>query len=511
MWDRPREKLYQRPESFLEGVHPEDRARMRAVLERQSREETDETCRIIRHDGAIRWIRARTFPIWNVLGQAYRTAGIAEDITERVQAYQILEQRVEERTRELSTLLEISRHVALTIESEPLLDLILDQLRAVVGYDDAAIFKLEGDELTALAHRGTVPREEMLEQRFSLQQAPFVRQMILNQETVIIPDVRDETPLAQGFRQAAGTRLDTLYAGVRSWMGTPLAIKDQVIGILTLKHSAVNHFAPEQVDLVLGFGNQAAVAIENNRLYEQAQVLAAVEERQRLARDLHDAVSQTLFSASLAAEVLPRLWENRPAEGRRCLAELQQLTRGALAEMRTLLLELRPAALVEVALDDLLRQLAEAASTRALLPVGIALEERPTLPPEVHVALYRIAQEALNNVVKHAGASQAAVSLRFGPVPPLSSPPQGGTEGRAPPRAGETAVEASPPTGGIEGGWVELRIEDDGRGFDPADVPADRLGLSIMRERAAAVGAEMSIQSRSGHGTQVVVAWPGAT
>ncbi len=485
VWGRPREHLYQRPASFLDGVHPEDRERVIAFLEKQFREESDDQCRIVQPDGSLRWIRARAFPIRDELGEVYRVAGIAEDITERVQAYQLLEQRVEERTRELSTLLEISHHVALTLELEPLLNLILAQLKAVVDYDDATVFKLEEEELIITAHRGTVAQEEMLPQRFSLEKAPFARQLILNQETVIIPDVRGDTLLARDFRDVTDERFETVYGQVRSWMGVPLTIKDQVTGMLTLKHSEPNYYTPSQVELVLAFANQAAVAIENTRLYEQAQALAALEERQRLARDLHDAVSQTLFSASLAAEVLPRLWERKPDEGRRCLKEIQQLTRGALAEMRTLLLELRPSGLLEAGLDELLRQLVEAASSRARLPITLNVEGQCALAPDVQVNLYRIAQEALSNVVKHAGASRAAVSLRCAPLFP------------------STSVEE-------QTGRVELHIEDDGRGFEPAYVPADCLGLCIMQERAEAIGAAMRIKSQTDHGTHLEVVWPSA-
>jgi signal transduction histidine kinase len=154
------------------------------------------------------------------------------------------------------------------------------------------------------------------------------------------------------------------------------------------------------------------------------------------------------------------------------LQDLRQSSRGALAEMRTLLLELRPAALVEADLGDLLRQLAEAATGREGLPVTVAVEGKLELPPDVHVALYRIAQEALNNVVRHARASQAMVRLRR--FPPAS---------------------------------VELHISDDGRGFDPASVPPDHLGLDIMRERAEAIGATLKIDSQPGHGTQITVVW----
>jgi signal transduction histidine kinase len=218
-------------------------------------------------------------------------------------------------------------------------------------------------------------------------------------------------------------------------------------------------------------------------LQDRTRELAALEERQRLARDLHDVVSQTLFSASLAAEVLPRLWERDQAEARRCLEEVHHLTRSALAEMRTLLLELRPEALAETALNDLLGQLVEAVGRRAQLAVSLHAEQVGRLPPDVQVTLYRIAQEALNNVVKHAGASRTEVRLRRVPL-------------------------AGPIYGSEHREGLELCISDDGRGFNPDDASLQHLGLCIMQERAAAIGADLRIKSRPGHGTQVLVAWP---
>ena len=140
------------------------------------------------------------------------------------------------------------------------------------------------------------------------------------------------------------------------------------------------------------------IASLEQEVEERAREMAVLEERNRLARDLHDAVSQTLFSASLIAEVLPRLWERDQDEGRRRLEEVRQLSRSALAEMRTLLFELRPAALAEAELGDLLRQLADTITGRGRLPVTVEISSRTTLPSEVKVAFYRIAQEALNNV-----------------------------------------------------------------------------------------------------------------
>ena len=166
---------------------------------------------------------------------------------------------------------------------------------------------------------------------------------------------------------------------------------------------------------------------------------------------------------------------------------LRQMCRGALAEMRTLLLELRPAALVETSLEDLLHQLGEAVTGREGVQVTVDVEGLCELPSHLHVALYRIAQEALNNVVKHARASQVAVRLRCSPLMPSSSSREGGGQ----------AME------------VELVIRDDGLGFVLDDVSPDHMGLGIMRERAETVGAQLEIASQTGQGTQVTVVWSG--
>ncbi len=236
---------------------------------------------------------------------------------------------------------------------------------------------------------------------------------------------------------------------------------------------SVGHYELDEQDLFAAqtLADQLAVAIENSRLYQHADELAASRERQRLARDLHDAVSQTLFSVSLIAEVLPRIYERDPSQGEARLEELGQLTRGALAEMRTLLLELRPAALADANLADLLKQLAEAVTGRARIPIELRLEGCGEPPTDVRIALYRISQEALNNVAKHSGASHATLSLA------------------------------------CDEEEFRLVVEDDGAGFDPGAGGGGQLGLGIMRERAAAVGAILEIVSKPGEGTTVRVTW----
>jgi PAS domain S-box-containing protein len=206
-------------------------------------------------------------------------------------------------------------------------------------------------------------------------------------------------------------------------------------------------------------------------LAHQIKERTAMEERNRLARDLHDAVSQTLFSASIIADVLPKLWERNPEEGRKRLEEIRQLTRGALAEMRTLLLELRPVALKDAELADLLKQLGESINGRARIPVKIDIRGKCELEPDVKTALYRIAQEALNNVAKHSGASQAEVEMD------------------------------------CQDNTVSMSISDNGKGFARENVRAQSLGLGIMNERAKEINAELNVDSREGQGTSITVKW----
>jgi signal transduction histidine kinase len=262
--------------------------------------------------------------------------------------------------------------------------------------------------------------------------------------------------------------------GIVSLAHVPITVDDEVFGVFGVNYTTRRTFTGSEERLLSALARKAALAIENARLYGRAQQAATLEERQRLARDLHDAVTQTLFSASLIAEVLPQLMARDPDEGQRRASQLRDLTRGALAEMRNLLLELRPGALTEVGLQDLLAQLVEAMASRSHTAIRLEVHGQVgRLPGDVQIALYRLAQESLANVVKHARARSASVSLR------------------------------------AEAEGLTLRIEDDGRGFDPAAPSPGHLGLAVMRERAAAVGASLEVDSRPGTGTRVRIAWPG--
>ncbi len=216
--------------------------------------------------------------------------------------------------------------------------------------------------------------------------------------------------------------------------------------------------------------------IEQRQQAEDALAAKAVEEailaeRTRLAHDLHDAVTQTLFSASLIAEVLPELWEINPEEARKSNEELRQLTRGALAEMRTLLFELRPAALTQARFPDLVRQLCDAVIGRARLSVNLSVSGNYELPADIKVSFYRIAQESLNNIVKYSRATQVDISIS------------------------------------LDCCDVRMDVIDDGVGFDSANIKPTSLGMRIMRERAEAIHARLNISSTPGKGTRVGVVW----
>jgi PAS domain S-box-containing protein len=633
---------------FNQLLHPADRALVwEAIQSALSAGNAHQvTYRIRTRQGQEKWVTEQGQAVRSAQGDRIALEGFVTDVTERVMAQQLLEQRVEERTHELATLLQVSHNVASTLDLETLLAAILDQLQEVVQYSGATIFAIDDDELYVVAHRGPISPARYRQMRFPYR-ASASRDVILDRRALIIEDVRGDTPVAHIYRKVVGDEMHTTFAYIRSWLSVPLAIKDRVIGVLSLDHgqpsyynehhaqlahafanqvavlienarlyreeqerrriaeslreilAALNsdrpldeilafiveqagrllltdaavlyrlqqaqqelraqaswnldaqyaqelhipvgkgatgkaveqrqpvaiidaqdkladwrepggdphmnallaglaraypsllsvpllvkdgvygaltlyyrqphHFTPDEIDLAATFASQAALAIENASLRQQVEASAVLTERTRLARDLHDAVTQTLFSASLIAEVLPRLWERDPAEGLRRLEEIRQLTRGALAEMRALLLELRPAALVEADLNELFRHLVDAFTGRARVPARLELEGDGDYSAEVKVFLYRIAQEALNNVNKHAEASQ--VMLRLVCVPER----------------------------------VEMVIQDDGRGFDPSAIASDSMGMGIMRERAEALGAQLTIVSQPGSGTQVIV------
>lgn len=394
---------------------------------------------------------------------------VVRDVTERINAERLLHQRVELHTREQSTLLEISQTLASALELKP--GLILDQLRVLVEYTHAELFVLEGNAMVALAVRGSQRLEETVPFRIRLNGPETLMRLFNEHQPDRIADVWSDEPSAQFLRSLLDDQAELLLNGVQAWMWVPVAVKQRVIGSVGVAHTEHNYFTPHHADLALTVANQAAITLINAELYEHAQALAALQERQLLAQNLHDAVNQSLFSAGLIADVLPRLWDRDQDQARRSLEDLRRLTRAAQAEMRALLAELRPSALTDTDIGDLLHLLGNALSGRINIPVTVYVAQEVVLPSEVQVAFYRVCQEALNNVAKHAKASRVEIDLRH------------------------------------EGTSIELRIRDDGKGFDPEQTVSGHYGLGMMRERAEAVGALLTVTSQPDHGTELVMHW----
>jgi signal transduction histidine kinase len=271
------------------------------------------------------------------------------------------------------------------------------------------------------------------------------------------------------FLRRSVAKHDGLHAG----LGIPIHTEGKMIGVMTFFSRDVRNSNRDLLRVLNTVGSQIGLFIERKRSEsaEQAQArkLAAVEERQRLARDLHDSVTQTLFSASVIAEMLPQLWDKSPEKVRVGVDDLQQLTKNALDEMRTLLVQMRPEAAEQCDLAEKLNTLADSIMKRSKLQLHLNIDGYEQLSSEAQMAFFRITQEALNNVVKHAAATQVWIKLH------------------------------------VENGQVELHIQDNGRGFKPESRRDGHFGLSIMRERAEEIGARLQVASKPGQGTHMTV------
>lgn len=373
-----------------------------------------------RVDGSEAWLHTNKVPVFDKAGQVIGLIGTYEDITERTQA-----------------------EIALR-RYQQMLELVFSHIPVAVFWKDRDL-KYLGCNVNFAKDAGLNSPEEITGKTdydlpWTAEQADTFRK----DDKRVIETGEPKLNYIEEQRQADGKN---------AWLQVnkvPLRNADnKVMGVL-----GTYQYITEQIE--------AREALRRARL-------ETLEERQRLARELHDAVSQTLWTASLMADLLPTIWENDQDEGMKNLEQLKRLTKGALAEMRMLLLELRPSSLVETDLHELLERLAEATMSRKKLEISVQAMPIGDLNPDIKIGLYRIAQEGLNNIARHSRATYAKIAL----------------------------LE--------DGSVVKLIISDDGRGFDQSNAVSDRMGLSIMRERAAGIHADIKIDSQIGIGTKITI------
>ena len=376
-----------------------------------------------------------------------------------------LERRVADRTHELQRLAvrletsaQVSREVTSILAIDALLAKVTELIESAFGYYAVHIYLVD-QEANRLVFRAssspTLPHDMILEIGPSSLNGEVAR----TNRGLLANDVGQE-PL---FRQ------DPKFPGIRSELVIPLRFGSRVIGTLDLISASTDAFRPEDVLIAQSLGDQIAIAIENARLYERSQELAVVEERNRLAREVHDAMNQSLYSIVLFAGAAQKEAEKAGQSSiQRHLTRVETMAQQALKEMRLMIYELRPQELEEKGLIGALQQRLDAVEASAGVNVELEVEGSFVLAPRVEETLYRIVQEALNNALKHASATSVKVIIRAGD------------------------------------GHLRLAVTDDGVGFCP-EVAAQSagLGLASMRERADALGALLEIRSAPGEGTGV--------
>ncbi len=419
--------------------------------------------------GAPMRARGRVLGVLSVLGEAGRQfeveevallTSIADEIGVAVENAQLYEEERAQR-HQADTLLQVASVVGSTLELQEVLTRILDQLSRVVSYHSASLQLLEQGNLQVIAAHGFADKQQLLGPL--PHEAPHYQVVAAGQPL----NLADAPALYSTFRQPP-------FNHIRSWLGVPLQVQKRVIGMIAMSRRQPGGFSEAEARLVTAFADQSALALENARLYQQAEQLAVMEERHRLARDLHDSVTQSLYSLTLFAEAGRRAAEAGEKEREKSyLARLGQVSHQALKEMRLLVYELRTAALETDGLVDALQQRLDAVEKRANVEARLLVEEMVELPVMVEEGLYRIAQEALNNILKHAAATSVTVRLK------------------------------------ANSEQAELEVSDNGRAFDPANLAnGGGLGLTSMRERAERLGGSLTIISQPGEGTQVIARVP---
>jgi signal transduction histidine kinase len=401
-----------------------------------------------------------------------------DNTTEWILTHQQAENRSEVYARELATLIEVSRNLV-SLDQEDLLDLILDQLKSVVDYSGAAIAQLEGDKLTILTYRDPIFQEEISGWYISLSDSQVYRQVVEQRTPFITANIQQEALATWSFQKLIGEQAKTTFSCICSLVTIPLIFKDQVIGVLSLGHSQPDYYSQQHVELAVAFANYLALFLGNNQMHRQIRGLAALEERNRLARELHDNVAQSLGYLNLKLAVTNNLLANGQfAEAQANLQELKRIVNETYTDVREEIFNLRAKTSIGLSfLNTLHRYIAKYKEFYNLdIQLAIQLEEDLLqFPADVKEQVIRIIQEALINVRKHAKVDKVLINIKQ------------------------------------DQDQICISIEDKGQGFEIDEVKqTDKagFGLQIMQERAQSINGNLKIASAPGNGTQVTIHVP---
>jgi len=373
-----------------------------------------------------------------------------------------LESRVERRTEQLSVIFEVSAEVSSKLEIQQVLELVVEKTRQMAGGEIAVLCLLDpsGEALTVAATSG--PAEALPAHSGTEIRGPALRAAHAG-EAAVLPKDCDCHLLRPQFR--------------RSHLAVPLRAGDQALGVLCVGHREESRFGEEESRLLALLANAGAVALENARLYEQAEQAATLAERERIIAEIHDGLAQTLGFLGLRLGAVAGLVENENlAEIPGHLTLMQRTVEQANHEVRRLMADLRAGPQPQRTLAELLGQIVERFVESRGEEVELQVEAAEPIQesPEIHEQVMRIVVEALINVHKHAMPSRATITL-----------------GR---RDGQTVIS----------------VQDDGPGFDANSLASGQhhFGLKVMQTRAERIGGELSVESALGQGTTVTLRWP---
>jgi PAS domain S-box-containing protein len=406
-----------------------------------------------RKDGSTFPAEVTTTPI-TYHGRPHRLT-VIRDITAQTETYQHLAQLVADRTRDLATLYDMVILASTATDVERVLEQALERTMEAEQCAAAVVHLLEE---TPSARRSIIYTGFAAGAEPASLSADWLRQQ---NELLVVPD------LAHDLRVPAALRCP----GFATCLGAPMRVQGRLLGFLSVYWKTPQPLGIEETALLGTIADQLGVAMENVRLRQRAEAAAISEERQRLARELHDSVTQMLYSVALFVHGAQTALQHQQTDALAdYLRSLQAASLQALKEMRLLLYQLHPAAAEEDWLKALALRL-EAVEQRANVQAQLLIENVPALPPALQKDFYAIALEALNNALKHAAATAVLVRV-----------------------TGEPA-------------HIVLEVNDNGQGFDPTR-PAGGWGLPNMRERAARLGAQLDIQSAPATGTRVRLCAP---